>query len=169
MLIYSPANDAANCAYRFLLIVESVDFTDLNWDAFRIADYYILYPYMLRTISPLPRSLAMFKKPIANIRRPYSEKVDQRMSFYTLEQIHANVASFLIAKGLFDIDAFACRSIKRTDNPIPDVLLDRIYNDPIRTEEWFKAIVDGLIRLDTNGLNGLKHRSRLMEYRYDES
>ena len=57
--------------------------------------------------------------------------------------------------------------IQRTNQQIPEKLSECIRTDEIRKQEWFKLIVDELPLLSLRGQNGLKKRSKLMEYKYD--
>lgn len=169
MLIYTPALDVHNCVYRFLLLLENIDMDSVRWDSLRIADYYLLYPHLILNIKPLPRELGKYKKSLKNIHNPYPGKADLKMMFYALGPIHKAVTSCLMAKGILSIDAFGAMLIERTDVELPSKLSERIRDDAVTSESWFRAIVEVVVKLETSGPAGLKNRSGLMEYRYDDN
>lgn len=169
MLIYTPALDVHNCVYRFLLMLESMSPSSVRLDSLRMADYYLLYPHLIMQISPLPKELLKYKKHFKNILNPYPGKTDLRMIFYSLEPIHKAVIARLLAKGLLDIDAFASIIIERTSTALPDSLISRIKDDELQDMPWFHAVINVITRLETSGPTGLKNRSGLMEFRYDDN
>ena len=167
MLIYHPAYDINHCLYRMLLIIESSIHEEFNWDLFRLMDFYMLFPHVMKEISPFPISLRSFKKIIHAIPDSYENMPNTKRILFDLESIQNAAILNLIAKDLLNVDLFRKKIVKRTKIHIPETLKSTIDSDVIIGQEWFRFIVNELPLVDFFGNNGLKSRNKLMEFRYD--
>jgi len=60
MLIYHPAFDLYNCAFRMLQLMISIKQNEVELDKLRIWDFYLTFPNEARKIS-YPRDLSELK------------------------------------------------------------------------------------------------------------
>lgn len=167
MLIYHPIHDINHCIYRILLITESSTNVEFGWDVFRLIDFYILFPAMLKNISPFPAELSPFKKLLKDIPSAYELMPNSRRVLFELEEIQLTAMQNLVAKGLIDSERFKDGVISRTELAIPNKIVSAIEEDERTTQEWFRFAINELPIIDFFGKKGLKARSQLMEFRYD--
>lgn len=167
MLIYHPIHDINHCIYRMLLITESSTNIEFGWDVFRLTDFYILFPAMLKTISPFPAELRPFKKILKDMPDAYELMPNSKRVLFELEEIQLTAMQNLVAKGLIDSGRFKGGVISRTGLAIPNKIVSAIEEDQRTTQEWFRFAINELPLVDFLGRKGLKARSQLMEFRYD--
>lgn len=167
MLIYHPAYDINHCIYRMLLILEKSNVDSFEWDLFRIVDYYVLFPHLLKRIEPFPASLRAYQKFFKELPETYEVIQNDKRIFFELETIQNTSIQNLMAKDLICPEKFKDRLVTRSDNKIPERILKAISIDNTASQEWFHCVVNELPLVDFYGRKGLKARSQLMEYRYD--
>lgn len=167
MLIYHPIHDVNHCVYRILLILESSQHSVFDLDLFRLIDFYLIFPHLLKEIKPFPSSLASFKKVIKCIPEPYELISNVKRTKYDLEAIQTTAIQNLMAKNIVAIDAYKRKSLMRTEAPLPDSIYEKIMGSDIVKEEWFRMLVNEFPTVIFLGKTGLKARSGLMEFRYD--
>ncbi|HBA71209.1 MAG: hypothetical protein A2X82_00645 [Geobacteraceae bacterium GWC2_55_20] len=167
MIIYHPAYDIAHCAYRFFLLFENIKVDELSYEKFRVLDFYLLFPNLLKAVI-LPQEIRIAKKAFNNIPEPYETIPNPSRLMFELSNIQDACIASLVARGMLDKDAFNSASIKRTQTETPKTIKEKINSDPTTKQPWFIYLVNELISIDFNGPKGLKARSNLMEYRYDK-
>lgn len=119
MLIYHPANDINHCLYRMLLILETTTARELNWNLFKLMDFYILFPHLLKSIAPLPLSLKSYKESLREIPSPFEALPNSKRVLFDLEGIQNTSILNLLAKDLVDLELFRENLVKRTQKEIP--------------------------------------------------
>lgn len=167
MLIYHPAYDINHCIYRMLLVLESSDVESFNWDVFRMMDYYVLFPHLLKRIEPFPAALKAYRKILKALPEAYEFMRNDKRIFFELETIQNTSIQNLMAKGLVCPDKFKARIVMKSGNEIPKRIREAIKTDNVADQEWFRFVVNELPLMELDGKSGLKARSQLMEYRYD--
>lgn len=167
MLIYHPAYDINHSIYRILLILNSSVHKEFQWDLLRLMDFYLLFPHLLKQISPLPMTVKSYKKLINTLPDAYESMLNTKRILFELEPIQNTAIQNIMAKDLIDLDKFQDGIVSRSDTALPDELARRLQADVIAGEEWFRFITNELPALEFNGKSGLKQRSGLMEYKYD--
>lgn len=167
MLIYHPAYDINHSIYRILLVLNSSVHKEFHWDLLRLMDFYVLFPHLLKYISPFPSELKPYKKLINALPDAYESILNTKRILFELEPIQNTAIQNILAKDLIDFEKFQEGVVKQSDTALPNELFERLRTDAIIAEEWFRLIVDELPLLDFNGKSGLKSRSGLMEYKYD--
>ncbi|MBK0123556.1 hypothetical protein IAE30_07340 [Pantoea sp. S61] len=169
MLIYHPLFDANHCVFRSLLLLEEQGSNEIDIDLFRMMDFYLLFPSLLKNISPFPSELKEFKKSIRNIDAPYENIYNPNRVFLELRRIQSIALHHLLSKQLIDMKSFNNGKVKRTSEMLPQELEIELNNSPIKKNTWFSLISEGFLKVEFNGSKGLKKRTGLMEYRYDEN
>lgn len=167
MLIYHPAQDINHCIFRTLLLLENSVHESIDVDLYRLLDFYILFPHLLKKISPLPSPIKGYKRLLVEIPEPFESMINIKRVLHELEQLQTVALQNLIAKQIIDIESFKLRKIKRTKEPIPENLLKEITLCAIAQEEWFRMLANEFPILEFSGKHGLKKRTGLMEFRYD--
>lgn len=164
MLIYHPAYDAYHCAFRALLIIETLGSVEI--DKFRILDFYLVFPAELKIVR-LPREHAQEKKRAATFANDYHGPVNNALTFRDIEPIQRAAMSALAASNLIDEKQFELGYAKRTGKLIPIELIELINISKNRNDTMSKYILDEFSKIPLRGIDGLKDRTKLMEYRYD--
>lgn len=167
MLIYHPAQDANHCVFRTLLLLEQTEHDEIDIDLYRLLDFYLLFPHLLKNISPLPVELIKYKSILAKIPEPFESMLNTKRIIYDLESLQTVTLHNLLAKKIIDVNSFKENKLRRTSDTLPDDLIIAIKSSNKIKEEWFSMIVHDLPKVNFGGNTGLKKRAGLMEYRYD--
>lgn len=167
MLLYHPAQDANHCVFRTLLLLEHSVHENIDFDLYRLLDFYVLFPHLLKHIKPLPTELRAYKHLLSEIPEPFESMRNTKRIMYEIESIQTVAIHNLLAKRLLDIDSYKLNQLQRTTEPIPSELLAAIQSTELAQKEWFRVIANELPAINFGGKNGLKKRSGLMEFRYD--
>jgi hypothetical protein len=168
MLIYDPALDPYHSAVRILSILLAAAQREIvvSVDAARIADYFLVYPYKIRSFR-LPTDFKDIRKAATESDNPYRRSTGARAAFERMRPIFFSALTGLVAAGLVDEEALkdGPLSLSRTDLP-PDLLaaIERFQGRQTKVGHF---VLSELIRIPSNGINGLKDRSGLIEFRYD--
>ncbi len=157
MLIYHPAFDIYNCVFRMLQLLSHMKQEEVELDRLRIWDFYLTFPNEARNIS-YPNSLfelkSIFKKKSPN---PYEDLIDSKRI------IERMIASY----GLIDSDLLNKNIIRRTDKQVPTELAEHFTDLSVEKANIIKLIV-GFWELPLYGKSGLKDRTGLIEFKYDQ-
>ncbi|WP_320406455.1 ABC-three component system middle component 5, partial [Citrobacter freundii] len=88
--------------------------------------------------------------------------------FVELRRIQSIAFYHLLSKQLIDMKSFENGMIKRTETNLPDQLVASLNEAAIKKNKWFILVSKEFQKIEFYGANGLKKRTGLMEYRYDE-
>ncbi|EJD6044302.1 hypothetical protein M0J40_RS16860 [Providencia rettgeri] len=168
MLIYHPVFDANHCVFRTLILLQEQNYCEVDIELFRLMDFYLLFPSLLKSIKPFPNQLRKYKKSVNLINEPYENIINPNRIFLELRRIQSIAFHHLLSKQLIDMKSFENGKIKRTNICLPDSLLASMNQVEYKKTEWFTLISSELIKIEFYGASGLKKRTGLMEYRYDE-
>lgn len=168
MLIYHPIFDTSHCVFRSLLLLQEQDSCAIDIELFRLMDFYVLFPSLLKLIKPFPNELRRYKKIIQKIDEPYESIQNPNRIFIELRRIQSIAFHHLLSKNLIDMENYRNGKIKRTTTILPEELLHSLDEASYNKNEWFALISSGFLQIEFYGSNGLKKRTGLMEYRYDE-
>lgn len=164
MLIYHPAYDAYHSLFRQLIVIDSLQSIDLA--KLRILDFFLVFPAEIRSIR-LPREQMAARKVAEQRVNPYHGPVNSKKTFQDMEQIHVAALRALAASNLIEKDKLDSGLAERSSTELPSDMLDMIALSKKRDPEMIDFILFGLGKMETQGVNGLKDRSGLLEYRYD--
>ncbi len=167
MLMYHPVQDANHCVFRTLLLLENTVHEFIDIELYRLLDFYIVFPHMLKHIKPLPAELNAYRRVLSKIPDPFESMQNTKRILYELESLQTVALHNLLAKQLIDIDSYKVKQLKRSIEPIPQDLSDVLHSSEVSQNEWFRMIVNELPLINFGGKNGLKKRTGLMEFRYD--
>lgn len=162
-LVYHPAFDAYNALLRIVRVLLAFP-AGLDVAALRILDFYLLFPDAISDARMTPQLRSVVKRLAAQPRFPYDKVPASRSLFERMESPHEAARQTLISKG-FIKPAAGCMILHEALLPkeLHDLALEQNKNE----EHLMSAIVAIGDAFPTNGPNGLKDRSSLLEYRYD--
>lgn len=164
MLIYHPAFDAYHCVFRMLAVTEWI--TELEIDKARLLDFYILFPSTIASIR-LPSGLADARRIAKLTANVYHDPLNPATTFKEMRYIQEAAFKCIAASGLIDIKNFETGLISRTEMIIPNELKLKVDAFLMGRQAIAKIVLDGLASIPLRGIDGLKHRTKLIEHRYD--
>ncbi|WP_156294588.1 ABC-three component system middle component 5 [Serratia oryzae] len=164
MLIYHSAYDAYHCLFRMITLIDHVDVIEV--DKARILDFYLVFPSLVSEIR-MPHNYSEIKKVAKKYSNHYHDPISYISTFRDMHQIQLAAIRCLAATALIEIESLEKGIIKRTDKEIPDGLLLSMRDFLNGKEDIYIFIIDKLAKFHLTGKDGLKHRTSLMEYRYD--
>lgn len=167
MLIYHPIQDVNHCVYRLLLILENMQHPAIDIDLYRMIDFYIIFPSLLKQIKPFPAELSAFKRVLKLIPEPYERLANVKKAIHELEPIQTTAIQNLLAKNFIELEDFRVKKLKRTEVELPEEISVGLKNNKLVNEEWFRMLINEFPTINFTGKKGLKARTGLMEYRYD--
>lgn len=167
MLIYHPIHDVNHCVYRLLLILENTQHPEIDIDLYRMVDFYMIFPSLLKNIKPFPSELSVFKRLLKEIPEPYERLANIKRTIHELEPIQTTAIQNLLAKSFIDLDAFRTKKLKRSAIDLPEEISVGLSKNKLIDEEWFRMLINEFPTISFTGKKGLKARTGLMEYRYD--
>lgn len=167
MLVYHPAFDIYNCVFRMLQLITSMKQSEVELDRLRIWDFYLTFPNEARKIS-YPRDLSELKKIFkAKQQNPYEDLIDPKRIIERMKAYQISALRSIASYGLIDSKLLSKNIVSRTDKEIPKELLDRFSDLNIEKSNIIKLIT-GFKDLPLYGKKGLKDRTGLIEFRYDQ-
>jgi len=164
MLIYHPAYDAFHCVFRLLSLIANTKRLEIS--KVRILDFFLTFPAEVKTIR-LPPALSTKKKLAANLTNIYHGPLNSQQVFRDMEHIQIAALNALAGSNIIDRDLLKKGYVERTSVTLPDDLQLRIDEKNSLDEPISKFIFKELSEMPLFGIDGLKHRTGLMEYRYD--
>lgn len=84
-----------------------------------------------------------------------------------LEHIQLTAYRTLAASGIFDPQEFEAGVIFRTEKELPEKISQAVANARMITPNAAELVLDRVASIPLTGVDGLKHRSGLLDYRYD--
>lgn len=167
MILYHPYRDANHCSYRILSILMLTD-EKISLEQLKLFDFYYLFPQFLRKISPWPSEISSLKKHLRELEDGFENTPNIKKLFFDLDAIQNRSVFHLAAKGLISIEELRDKIVLVNQSKIPVELKCSIDNDLFNQSKIMDIICHGLVKAKWQGPKGLKKRSGLMEYLYDE-
>ena len=162
-LFYHPAFDSHHCIYRTLMITNRSPGHIFEVERMRIWDFYSVFPAETRRIS-FPSQLSILKRDIT--RNTYEELPEPHLIFTRMQPFQMIAYRSLAAFGLIDSEQLKKNRISRTNKRIPPAVQSRFEN--ISDDDGYVLSLAGQFNaIPLYGKNGLKARTKLLEYRYD--
>lgn len=164
MNLFHPIKDLYHTQYRLISIL--LETGELNKDKLRILDFYYCFPNFLPDIKPWPSDIKEHKIKKGSVSTPFEKVVNKKRVFFQMEYVFDCALRNLIAKELVDVSSG--KKLSLVIENIPEDLLYEMKEDLFHQSSAFSTIVSGLARTVWYGPNGLKKRSGLLEFKYDE-
>jgi hypothetical protein len=164
MLIYHPAKDAYHCVFRMLVVAERVKSLDV--DMARLLDFYLLFPVAIADIR-LPKNMMRIRKFAEGLSNMFRDPISIKTAFRDVANMQEVALRSIAAAGLIDVDKFESGVIVRTAIDMPETLKTKIDRYVHHDAVVLNFILDELSQFPLRGPDGLKHRTGLLEHRYD--
>lgn len=164
MLIYHPAYDAYHCVFRSLLITGRMKVIETA--KLRILDFFLCFPAEIQKIR-LPREHSEARRLAQSVANQYHGPVSMHQAFRDMEHIQFAAFRTLAASRLIVSDEFEAGLVRRTELEVPGELHATLVQASIANKTIVDYLVANLGRIQLLGVDGLKHRTGLMEHRYD--
>ncbi len=166
MLIYHPAFDAYHCVFRLLKLVQHLN--DIEVSKLRILDFYLVFPSEVSKVRLSDNN--QIKKTATSLQNVFHGPVNATQTFRDMHDLQIAAINSLIASNIIDGAQAELGIIHRTSLQLPDLTIETTDLELSEQENIiFKFILNDLSNLPLNGTDGLKHRTGLMEFRYDNA
>ncbi len=168
MISYQPAYDPYHASFRILRLVFVLrGCLPLPVEKIRILDFFLLFPFLLDGIRvrPQDRSIKNVARSYSNFK-PFAELPEPRVLFGQMEVFQVTALESLEKKNWITIVDFQVQLGGGVDNMSAE-LRKRISDINSTDEKLMEAIQKLGCDYDLLGKDGLKHRTNLMEFRYD--
>jgi hypothetical protein len=166
MLIYHPAFDPYHCAFRGMRILDALDGLEIEVDGFRIGDFYILFPGLIVQMK-LPRDLLKWRSYFSGVRNPYHFSGDQKLVFERMRAFQLMGLRALAHNGVIDEARLQNGTIVKGRGTWPETLSGVVKTANEREPDLVNFLRDLFMKIPFRGGDGLKARSGLLEYKYD--
>jgi hypothetical protein len=166
MLIYHPAYDAFHCLFRLLIITDI--HLEIEIPKLRIIDFYFLFPAELRTVT-LPKEQNEIKKMAKGMVNRYRGPINPGQVFREIEHIQLAAIAALAAADLIDKEQLVKGLVQRTSVPLGRDIRGKVDEILASLPQGVTYILNELTKFPLKGDGGLKHRTGLLEYRYDNA
>lgn len=166
-IAFEPAFDPLHTAFRILRL-RHLFRGALDRDHVRILDFFLLFPFRIGRIR-LKQEHRKYRGLSTEYsdRHPYGELPDDRIIFDRMRLVQEAALESMAIWNLIDPEKFEAGAVASTDAVIVPELAQRVAQQNVRD----RPLLDFLRVLATEysllGNDGLKHRTQLLEYRYD--
>ena len=168
-LSFEPALDPYHTMFRTLRLLPIVGpIGKLERDHVRILDFFLVFPFKisdLRLKQEHRRFRALGNRYAA--QKPYAEQPESALLFQRMGSVSDAAFQSLTTKGFVDGGEYDAGWVKPIKNWIPDELEERIQAANSGQQDLMDFLNTLAREYALGGENGLKHRSGLMEHRYD--
>lgn len=165
MLIYNPTYDIYHGVFRILRILEILEIKPYRIEFIRIADFYFLFPHLFSDIR-MPNKFRKLKSQTANLKTNYNEVPNHKGLLRELLKCQLMAIKSIAGAGLIDKEKFQKGVVVRTSKQLPEKLIELIKLDK-EYRSYINDVILALSELTLQGPDGLKARTKLMEFRYD--
>lgn len=166
-LAFEPAYDPFHAAFRILRQSAYRKFEPSPVSRVKILDVYVAEPVkclnirLAGTLKASARRAAKCQHPTYG-HRPAANSLFNRMSLMQDAAIQT-----LVMQGILDGDAFGMGQVRLVEGVLPNNLLSKIDAANAAQADLMKFLFNDLDAIPFDGLNGLKDRTGLGEFRYD--
>ena len=167
MLVYHPAFDLYNCAFRILLILHHIKSQEVSLEKILIWDYYVTFPYKVKEIK-FTRNTQFIRKIFSRLEtNPYEFVSDDKIVFSRMRNFQVSALRSLASYDLIDAEALRKGIVKRTNNPIPEAIVSQFENISLSIKNVISLVESPFNELPLYGNKGFKDRTKLIDFRYD--
>lgn len=170
-LSYQAAFDPYNTAFRLLRLRECCwTHSSVSFEALRIADFFLLFPVLIANKGVrLQRKHAKYRKLSTKYASltPFAQLPAMDTLFRRMEPFHIAAAETLVTSGLALPAAWGEGFMHGTGHQIPQNLMQRIADVNETQDDLLEFLTALVTEYEVSGVNGLKDRTSLLEFRYD--
>jgi hypothetical protein len=166
MLSYHPALDPEHAALRTLRLSLHALPSDMETDRAKLLAYYMVFPESLAELR-LPPQLGKWKRRYSPLINHYYSSAPHSIAFARTGGSFDSAIRLLVAKGVYDRSAVAVGRLTLVTSRVSESLHEIATRLDSEESELLRFLVVGLRDIPLHGPDGLKHRSGLLEHRYD--
>ena len=166
MLRYHPAHDPQHAAFRCLRLLLARPDKRLHTLALRILDFFLLFPAELESIR-MPAQWRSFKTAFRAHANKYFSTVSKHSVFHQMHDPQTVAFQLLVSRNLILPERFGEDEAVLIKENMPPALRERAVERNEHDSELIDFLVNKIGTLPLLGEDGLKHRTGLVEYRYD--
>lgn len=167
MLVYHPAFDLYNCAFRMLLILNHIKAEEVRMEKMLIWDYYVTFPYKVKDIK-FTRDTLIYMRIFKNLEyNPYDFVSNDKIVFARMRNFQISALKNLASCGLIEAESLGNGIVKRTSLSIPKQIVTQFDNVSSSIKNVITLIESPFSELSLYGPNGFKDRTKLIDFRYD--
>jgi hypothetical protein len=121
-------------------------------DAFRILDFYLLFPFLLKSISRPQDSISLFNSlGLAKLKEPYQRLPSPRTAFLQIEGIQVTAYRHLAATSILNFEEFQAGRIQLRQIDIQEPLRSAVLAQNERDHNVLRYLVETLGELPVHG------------------
>ncbi|MFT8952833.1 MAG: ABC-three component system middle component 5 [Gluconobacter sp.] len=168
-LTYEPAFDPLHSIFRALRLRQGLRTgLPLPRVLFRILDFYLLFPESLKNIRLRPEHRSLKNQAAATKRAAsYGPRPEDAILFERMQPYQDAAVNTLALQGFFSNDELEADWVVPSEANAPAALTDRLLAVNAAEESLLAALNTLASDYPLDGVNGIKHRTGLLEYRYD--
>jgi hypothetical protein len=165
---YHHALDAYHAAFRIIRILAYNPDRGYEVDKLRILDFYVAFPHLIGKMQ-LPRPLLSARKAFADYENEYIFSGSPRLVFMRMLPLQVAAIRLLLSADVLDTDAYRNGVIKLGAVTLPHELGVAITERNKAQDSLLAFLTNRLADVPLLGVGGLKARTGLLEYRYDDA
>jgi len=171
MIIYHQAFDLYHTVYRMIQLLSYFKRSEyIEVDRLRIWDYYLLFPNKVKNIK-LKRTekdiSELVKSLITKEENPYEEILDDRKMFEKIKPYQMTAIKSLASYGLINKDYLSSNRITIISEIKVKSYIEKLKKLESQELNTIKLLTSHFYQISLFGEYGLKHRSKLLESKYD--
>lgn len=165
MLAYHPALDPYHTALRLLRLVY---FNPKRYevDTLKMLDFFLVFPEEVANVR-LPQGQTSWKKRVVESQNPYWFSGDRLLTFTQMRIIQETAFILLASRGMIQHQLYLDGYVSLELDNIPDELRELIHAKNTQEQTLMTFLTTVLGELPLRGKDGLKDRTKLLEFRYD--
>jgi len=170
MITYNPAFDLYHGIFRMAHILRKMDERKrYEIDSVRIWDFYMLYPNKLNNVL-----LKLDEKELRDARKmlklketAYDYKGDIRKLFEWIKPFQMSAIGCLVSCGILGKDAFEAGYVEVVNHDLLDVFVEKTGDISVHEQNVLNFLNFLFSGMSLTGIYGMKHRTKLIECKYD--
>lgn len=170
MIIYTAAFDPYHASYRFFRMRHLSRTKTFHFDALRIIDFLILFPHLLFTKNiKMTAGGVKWRNFYGKTENRYNSVPAPQMLLSQMRGMQDAAVRKLNTLGYLELDGESDNQLRFSDMPTPEDVVSLIEAEPKEFIEYISYMVNNFGSVPALGIDGIKHRTGLLEHRYDPS
>lgn len=165
-LVFDPAYDPYHTIFRMQRLILLAQNDELEVDRYRIADFYSCFPVLVDQFRQRPGD-RRFRAISRGAHLPYGGRPDGRLVFTRMQPTQTAALRTLASAEYLDHEALQRGVVRVLNRSFPAPVTERILQLNA-DESLLTAFLETLLNdFPLDGPDGMKHRSALLDHRYD--
>jgi len=153
---------------RFASVLCDSGMTSIEFDRLRIIDFLLCFPKEIENCKWPMQDSTNLRKLTRAIAASYLDQTSIRQAFIPMMKIQNQVVMDMASKDIIHRQKIREGVVAPNEKEVMVTLLKASAEGwEARSEPWYMPILTVLLSSPLNGADGLKARTRLLEYRYD--